>query len=97
MIPITIHLPDSVNNRVRFPFNIFIHDIGKLSKWIFVMKNPKLNLRKFCRFSPGGMDLKYMIGNRMKFHIVHTTHAFVTATSLIEEPIIASLDAKCRF
>mmetsp|Transcript_2097 Transcript_2097/g.3036 ORF Transcript_2097/g.3036 Transcript_2097/m.3036 type:complete len:140 (+) Transcript_2097:405-824(+) len=70
--------------------------IGKFKTCMLVMKNPKLNLRKLLRFSPAGIEKKYMIGNKMKFHIVQTTHALVMATRRIEEPIIANNLPKAR-
>jgi hypothetical protein len=55
-----------------------------------LLKNPKLNLRKFRRLSPSfGIDTKYMIGSRIKFQIMHTTKAFVNVTSRIEDPMAA--------
>ena len=59
-----------------------------------LLKNPKLNLRKLVRFSPFGIDLKYMIGNRIKFQIKHTTHAFVIETNRMDDPNVANFVAK---
>ena len=62
----------------------------------YSLKNPKLNFRKFRRLSPSfGIDTKYMIGKRMKFHIVQTTNALVNVTSRIEDPRVAIFVASC--
>ncbi len=61
---------------------------------MLVMKKEKLNLRKFCLFSPAGTDLKQMIGRRIKFQIMQTTQAFVIVTSRIDDPINAKADAR---
>mmetsp|Transcript_9513 Transcript_9513/g.15755 ORF Transcript_9513/g.15755 Transcript_9513/m.15755 type:complete len:107 (+) Transcript_9513:707-1027(+) len=65
---------------------------------MLVMKKEKLNLIKLLLFSRwlAGIEKKYMIGSKMKFHTVQTTHAFVTATKRIEEPIVAKNFPKAR-
>lgn len=64
---------------------------------MFTMKNPKLNLRKFFRFSPGGKEIKYIIGNSTTFQMAQTTVAFVIVTSLNEDPIVASINESFWF
>ena len=88
------NLPDMVNNLTRLPFNMFTNANGKLSRWILVMVNPKLNFRNFLLFSRVGMNVKQLIGTRMKFHMVQTTDALMIVTSRIDEPTIANLEAK---
>ena len=87
------NLPDMVNNLTRLPFNMFTNANGKLSRWILVMVNPKLNFRNFLLLSRVGI-FKQNIGSRMKLYMVQTTDALMIVTSRIDEPTIANLEAK---
>ena len=58
-----------------------------------LLKKPKLNFRKLVRRETGIL-LKYMIGNRIKFQIVHTTQAFVMTTNRMDDPNVANFVAK---
>lgn len=85
--------PDIVNNLTRLPFRTLTYANGKFSTCIEVMKKEQLNFRKFRLFSPAGMDLKYTMGNRIKFQTVQTTNAFAIAANRIDEPMVASFAA----
>jgi hypothetical protein len=80
--------------RTDLALKLLKHESGKCRMCMLVMKKEKLNLRKFCLFSPAGTDLKRMIGRRIKFQIMQTTQAFVIVTSRIDDPINAKADAR---
>lgn len=62
--------------------------------WMLVMKKPKLNLRNFSRFSPGGVAKKQMMGKSTKFHMVNVTKAATLAGKRSEEAKVAMLLAR---